>query len=370
MAIDDYLTVVGGRSNPDQRGLAARAVLEELARGVELTPAQRAELTARYAAETDVGVAALLRRALNRVDARTVLDRDPGRRFDRGLSAEERANLESVVARVRLLIDDVDGAGAFDSRYRILRRLDSGGMGCVLQACRREDGEPVVIKVILPEHADESGFRARFEREGRILERLRHPHIVRFHERGRVGDRMYLVMEHVAGGDVAGLLARGAISPDRARAILVQTLEALEACHAAGVVHRDVKPANLFVDERAAGPWVKLGDFGLARDCAAPDGLTRADATLECPPYTAPEQHRDPASAGPPADLHAFGVTAYEVLSGGRLPVDSYPPLSSLDPRLSPRIDAVIERCLARRPADRWQSARELRRALETILGA
>lgn len=364
MAIREYLQIIGASSDVGRREVAAKALLEELASGAELAAAERAALEAQYRAETSVSVLALLKRALTRLDARALLGCDPSTRFDPKLSHGEREALHALVARLRVVVDEAHGGGEFDRRYEIIREIPNGAMGRVLLGRRRGDGRLVAIKVLLEQYETAESFRARFRREARVLERLDHPHVVRLYEWGEIGSRMYLVMEYLGGGDLADRMAKGPLPLHDAAPALLQTLEAIEACHRAGIIHRDVKPGNLFLNDGAQSLWIKLGDFGLAKDLKEPDGLTHEYTIMGSEPYTAPEQRQDPRHVGPAADLYSFGVTAYEVLSGGQLPVGNYPPLSFHNPALPAALGAVIARCLAPRPEDRWQDARELKEAL------
>jgi serine/threonine-protein kinase len=251
----------------------------------------------------------------------------------------------------------------------VLSEGPRGNIGRIVVARRREDGLSVAIKVLLDEHAADAEFRARFRREAEVLDRLRHPHVLRLFEWGEVQGRMYMVTELLEGGDVAERLFAGGMPLADRKAILLQTLDALAACHAAGVIHRDVKPENLFLAWRDAPVVVKLGDFGIAKDLRAAEPLTHAGKVMMTEVYAAPEQRNDPRDVGPPADLHAFGVSAYEILSGGRLPIGDYARVSTLDPEVPLAVDAVIGRCLARRPSERWHSAADLKAALRGALG-
>jgi len=368
MPAAECLELIGKVRDPRQRELAAKALLRELASGAELASGDQERLESLYREETDIATCTLLQRALTRLRTRALFDRDPSIRFDPVLSAAERDTLASLAARLRLVVDEAKGAGGFDRRYTILRLLADGGMGQVFLARRKADGANAVIKLLHEEHERTESFRARFRREAAILERLAHPQIVRLYEWGEIGSRMYLVMEYLPGGDVGERLGRGPLPIPEAAAILVQTLDGLAACHAAGIIHRDVKPGNLFLAGQGSPPVVKLGDFGLARDTKNPDSLTHQYTLMGSEPYMAREQREDPRSVGPATDLYSFGVTVYEIHTGGDLPIGDYPPASKVNPTLPVAMDAVIQRCLALRPADRWQSARELRMMIEKIL--
>lgn len=367
MSVHDYLGIIEHNGDASARVLAAKGLLEELASGAELTPAESDSLRMRLTIEQDVAVATLLYRSVNRLRARVVLDRDPGIRFDPKLAAPERDALGRLVARLRTLIDEAQGAGEFDRRYEVVSKLADGGMADVFVGRRRADGASIVIKVLPERFLADGHVRERLRREARILGRLRHPNILRLYEWGEVGKQVYVVTEHVQGGDLAERIASGAVPLGEAKAILVQLLDALDACHRTGVVHRDVKPENVFLDRTVDRPFVKLGDFGIAKDATAPERLTYAGMTMGTPPFMAPEQRSNPVDVVPAADIYSFGVLAYELLSGGRFLTDDHQRLASLRPELSAEVDVVLVRCRALQP-DQRPSAAELRTCLDRIL--
>jgi serine/threonine-protein kinase len=246
-----------------------------------------------------------------------------------------------------------------------------GGMGIVYRATQLSLGRPVAVKLISPDHAADPGFRERFERESRLAAAIDHPNVIPVHEAGEDHGRLYLVMRWVSGADLHGLIARsGRLEPRRAAAITAQVAGALDAAHRAGLVHRDVKPANVLL----SGEHAYLADFGLTRPVASDTRLTTTGHWLGTADYMAPEQFgAEPVDAR--ADVYALGCVLYAMLAGeppfrrDTVPATMLAHLSDPPPRPSlaaavPReLDAVIARALAKAPDDRYPSAGDLGRA-------
>ncbi|MFZ5476957.1 MAG: serine/threonine-protein kinase [Myxococcota bacterium] len=251
-----------------------------------------------------------------------------------------------------------DGALLAD-RYRILSVLGQGADATVYHAEDTRLGVTRALKVHLG--ASEPALAARAEEEARVLSRFDHPAIVRVFDAFVDDGRLVLVLEHAPGGTLAERVrALGPLPPDEAVRVVSRVLEALEVCHAAGVVHRDVKPANVLLGE---GGVVRLADFGLAR---VPDARrTETGAALGTWAYMAPEQRRDAARVDARADLYAAGATLYAALTG-REPFDvgnpelSEPLLASLPAPLA----EVVRKATRARPEDRYASAHQMREAL------
>jgi len=267
-------------------------------------------------------------------------------------------------------------------KYEIIEELGRGGFATVYKARDAELDRVVALKVLHSHYAEDSQFVERFRQEARAAARLRHPHIVTVYETGEAGDRLYIAMEYLPGRTLQALLeAEGALSLERALPILEQVAEALD--YAQGVVHRDVKPGNVMVEETAGGARATLTDFGLVKALAASTALTSAGTLLGSPEYMAPEQ-ADPERAGEvgaAADRYALGVVAYQMLTGrvpfpGNTPATLYahehkpvPPPRSLCSGLSEAVEAALLKMLAKAPTERFPSASafvaQLREALE-----
>src|SRR3954447_3076213 len=264
------------------------------------------------------------------------------------------------------------------NRYRVVRHLANGGMASVWEAHDELLDRDVAVKILAPHLGEDERARKRFQREARAAAGLSsHPNVVTIYDVGEHRDRVFMVMEIMRGGSVADRLRSGAAIP-HATALrwLRDAAGALDAAHAAGVVHRDIKPANLLLDERDR---LAVADFGIAR-LAWEDQLTLTGQVLGTAAYLSPEQAMGEAATAA-SDRYALAVVAYELLTGTR-PFeaehfaaqarahveDPVPPASTRERELSPAVDAVLERGLAKDPGDRWPSSTEFVDALERTL--
>jgi tRNA A-37 threonylcarbamoyl transferase component Bud32 len=267
-----------------------------------------------------------------------------------------------------------------DGRYQLGSLLGVGGMAAVYLADDQVLERQVAVKVLSPPYAQDPAFVERFRREARSAARLSHPNVVAVFDSGSDADQHYLVMEYVAGQNLAELLARqGRLAPRRAAELAVQVCAALAAAHAQGLVHRDVKPANVLVGDDGQ---VKVADFGIAK-AAATATLTGTGTVLGTAAYLSPEQ----AQGGPVdarSDLYSLGCVLYELLCGSppfgsgadspqvavasRHVSEPPEPPSARNPQVDPGLDAVVLTALAKDPAQRYQRAVELRDALEHVL--
>jgi serine/threonine protein kinase len=242
--------------------------------------------------------------------------------------------------------------------YDAKRAVGLGGSGVVLTGRRRRDGRPVAIKVLLPRDVDLRDGGA-FRREVAALARVRDPNVVRLLAHGRSGRLDFLVTEWVDGPSLAGLIAgyaRAGMHAEfaEARRWLAQAARGLTAIHAAGLVHRDVKPANILI---GADGRAKVVDLGIARGLdAAETDLTATGLIPGTFAYMAPELLTSPGSVDARADLFALGVTFYQLLTGG-LPSGSWRPASDINPTVPVRFDAILARLLRPRPEDRYPDA-------------
>ena len=242
-------------------------------------------------------------------------------------------------------------------------------------------GRKVAVKVLAERFARDDAVRRRFTREALTAARLSgHPHIVTIFDVGECEGRPFIVMEYLAGGTLADRARHGAIDHDRAIEWLKQAAEALDDAHRQGIVHRDVKPANLLFDSRGE---LHVADFGIARVLdESTTGMTMAGTILGTAGYLSPEQARgEPATSA--SDIYSLGIVAYELLTGGRPFEDGsataeaaahihqpVPPASERGVGLPREVDAVFERVLAKDPARRYGTARAFIRALCLALEA
>lgn len=268
-------------------------------------------------------------------------------------------------------------------RYKNPERIARGGMGEIYRAEDSVLGRTVAIKVLSERFADEDGIRRRFTREALAAARLSNaPSTVTIFDVGDHADRPYIVMEYLSGGSLADRVdSEGAQEPGRALAWLRQTAAALDAAHGHGVVHRDVKPANLLLDDDGC---VHVADFGIA-SAVGLDSFTAAGTVLGTAGYLAPEQARGEQTT-PASDRYALAVVAFELLTGTRpFAMDSptaeaaahvhgeIPRASTRNPELPLEVDAVFTQGLAKDPARRFGSCADLvyalRAALDTAAG-
>lgn len=278
-----------------------------------------------------------------------------------------------VVAAVMVVTAVTEPLGwLLEGRYRLRDRIATGGMGEVWRARDLVLGRPVAVKLLRPGYADHEGL-ARFRAEARQAGSLSHPGIARVYDYCEADPPYppYLVMELVDGPSLARLLEDGPVGPAWTMSLIAQAARALAAAHAAGLVHRDIKPGNLLV---SCGGQVKITDFGIARKVGSA-ALTRPGVLMGTAAYLAPERASG-ASAGPAADLYALGIVAYQCLTG-RLPFHGEPlavalahqqqPLPPLPPTLPAAVAALVTGLTAKDPAARPASADEVAERAERV---
>jgi serine/threonine-protein kinase len=263
----------------------------------------------------------------------------------------------------------------FDGRYKIIKKLGAGGMATVYLAEDQELGRRIAIKILNARHASDKQFVERFRREASSAAGLSHPNIVQIYDRGNAEGTYYIAMEVIEGRSLKELvLERGPSPIPVAINYARQILAALRFAHRNGVVHRDIKPHNVLVDEEGR---VKVTDFGIAR--AGASEMTEVGSIIGTAQYLSPEQARG-APVDDRSDLYSVGVLLYELLTGeapynGDTPVEiamkhlsAIPaPPSAKRPEIPPELDSVVLRALAKNPDDRHQSAEEMDADLNAI---
>ena len=274
-------------------------------------------------------------------------------------------------------------AGSRIAKYRLEEQIGRGGMAVVFRARDERLQRQVALKILAPALAADEAFRQRFIRESRCAASVDDPHIIPVFEAGDEDGVLFIAMRYVPGGDVRTLVHReGPLSPARAAAIISAVASALDAAHAAGLVHRDVKPANILMDARPGRPdHVYLSDFGLSKGALSSVGLTGTGQFLGTLDYSAPEQIEGRPVDGR-TDEYALACAAFELLSGvPPFPRDqgmavmyaqlsAPPPLLTLRrPGLPPGVDDVLARALAKAPGDRYASCRDFAEALRMAFG-
>jgi ABC-type transport system substrate-binding protein/DNA-binding beta-propeller fold protein YncE len=276
----------------------------------------------------------------------------------------------------------IHDVGSSIGPYRIEELLGRGGMGVVYRATDLRLGRPVALKLLSPELSGDARFRARFERESHLAASIDHAGIIPVYEAGETDGLLYIAMRYVDGSDLAQLLRReGPLEPTRAIQLVGQLAEALDAAHARGLIHRDVKPSNVLVTREGPREHVYLADFGLTRT-NSPDSVTASGQLMGTVSYMAPEVIRgeQPDSS---ADVYALGCVLFECLTGevpfsgsneaaviyGHLET---PPPSAHDraARLPVALDPMITRALAKDPPERYDSGAAMMAAARVALGA
>ncbi len=269
---------------------------------------------------------------------------------------------------------EVSEGSVVDNRYRVVRRIGSGGMADVWLAEDTHLQRQVALKVLHRRFLQDQEFVGRFQREAEHAAGLQHPNIVAVYDRGSDGDVNYIAMRYVEGPTLKELIDRG-LSPDQAVALVRQVLEGARFAHRNGIVHRDLKPQNVIVD--GEGKAV-VTDFGIAR--AGVSEITQTGSVMGTPQYLSPEQAQG-FEVTPVSDLYSIGVILYEALTR-RVPFEGESAVaiamkqvaetpqrpSSINPQVSPALDAVVMRALEKEPGQRFQSADAFIAALDAAL--
>ncbi|HUQ04379.1 MAG TPA: serine/threonine-protein kinase [Kofleriaceae bacterium] len=261
----------------------------------------------------------------------------------------------------------------FDGRYEILARIGEGGMGVVYKAKQVSIDRVIAIKVLNPQMASDQQWVQRFANEARACSRLQHPNTIRMFDFGQSQQdgRYFLTMEFLEGQVLRGAITQGPMAANRVAKILIQCCASLAEAHSIGIIHRDIKPDNVFLLNMAGSPdFVKLLDFSVAKLLQENDRMkTQAGVVFGTPQYMSPEQGRGlPLDAR--SDLYALGILGYEMLTG-RVPFNDDNPMTVLQmhlrsevpplpPNLPPNIVNVVRKALEKDPSRRYQSAGEM----------
>jgi serine/threonine protein kinase len=270
-----------------------------------------------------------------------------------------------------------DLSGKTFGQYRLIEPISSGGMATIYKAYQPGLDRVVAIKVLPEFLLNQAGFLERFKIEAQAIAKLDHPHILPVYDYGEAERTPYLVMKYVPGGTLKDLMAHGPIDPRQAALLLRQMAEALEHAHEQGIIHRDVKPSNVLMQD---GRWVQLMDFGLAKMMTSTSNITASGTGVGTPDYMSPEQ-----AQGTPVDqrtdIYSLGVVVYQMLAGdvpfhAETPmavmlkhiVEAPPPLRVKNPDLSPEIEQVVLKALTKNRDDRYARAVDFAAAYEAAL--
>lgn len=248
--------------------------------------------------------------------------------------------------------------------YEVVSQIGSGGMATVYKAHQSKLDRHVAVKVMHKSFSDDPAFRARFEREAKIVARLDHPNIIPVYDYEDREGQAYLVMKYVDGVTLKTLLRKATLTPDEILELMIPIADALTYAHNQGILHRDIKPSNIIIDRQSV-PY--LTDFGLARIAQQGESTMSADVMLGTPHYISPEQAKGETDLDPRTDVYSAGVVLFELVVG-RVPfagetsygiihdhIYSPPPNPrELNPDLSPAVEAVLLRALAKDPNDRY----------------
>ncbi len=265
----------------------------------------------------------------------------------------------------------------FNQRYRLKEKLGSGGMAEVYLADDLLLGREVAVKVLHAQFASDPAFIQRFRHEAQAAANLNHPNIVNVYDWGNEGDLYYIVMEYVEGRDLKEILrTEGRLLPERAAEITAEVCAALQFAHRGKLVHRDIKPHNIFVTNLGR---VKVMDFGIAREGNG-SGMTQTGMVMGTPQYISPEQAQGLAVDGR-SDIYSLGVVLYEMLTG-QVPFDDPNPVTTtykqvredpmppsvIDPEIPVTLEAIVMKAMSKNPANRFQNAQEMKADLLRFL--
>jgi serine/threonine-protein kinase len=276
-----------------------------------------------------------------------------------------------------------------EQKYEITRKIGQGGMGAVYEATHKLIGKRVAVKILLDKYAQKDQIVARLQQEARLASSIGHANIIDITDIGQTVDgRMFVVMEFLEGESLGALISRtGRLEQTRALRIAKQIASALGAAHKKGIVHRDVKPENVFLLTRNDQDYVKVVDFGISKSLRPEDGtdsprLTQTGMVLGTPLYMSPEQARGDDELDHRIDIYALGVILYEMVTGevpfrgsnylnilSQVLADEPPPPREHDPNISPDLEAVILKALEKDRSHRYQSMQELAADLSLLEG-
>ena len=245
--------------------------------------------------------------------------------------------------------------------YQIEAKIGQGGVARIYKARQKSLDRDVAIKVLSSELGSDSDIVRRFDRESKTIASLSHPNIVHIIDRGKIDNQYYFVMEHIDGTSFKEILVSNEYTVRQKLEIIVMILKGLDYAHKNGVIHRDVKPANILVDKQGNA---LMADFGIAQILSKPEQeVTRSDVVMGTLAYMSPEQRISSTNVDLTTDIFSMGVIIYEILIGKR-PMGHFKLPSEINPKIPKKFDKIITRCMAMNAKDRYQSAVELKDAI------
>lgn len=317
----------------------------------------------------DAAVSAEIKRLQNRIRSKKLLGSDLLRLTSPPIGDSEQSKLWHDLQLLQETYEADHGSLSFSQKYEVYERIGEGGMSIVFRAMRKKDERPVAIKFLRKEFFQSETVTKRFKRECDITLGFDHPDIIKVHEAGEYMGSGYLVMDYYPLKSVDNILQDNRLSQGLVIRAVVQVAQALVEIHRLGVVHRDVKLANLLLAEYVPEQniiEIKLCDFGICKS-AQSEGLTRVGDTLNTEYYSSPEQRATPADVDYRTDIYSFGVVLYRLLSKKYYPQGSYPSVKELFPDLPESLDTLVQQCLEYDPADRPESMKDVLHVLQQI---
>jgi tRNA A-37 threonylcarbamoyl transferase component Bud32 len=360
------------RLNPERklRKDAATHLLKLIEKDGDIPLANIAEL---YKAEKDIGVATELKRAMNKIQIRSMLTQDPTLPYDRKLSSEEEEKVSEEIDRLRELYDSSrNEKGAFDKKYKMLDQIGKGGMGRIFKCMRVEDKQIVAIKLLLLKELAKNNNReriiARFKREGTLLiKRLKHPHIIKAYEYGESNGEYFLILAYLEDGSLADMISQKPLDFETFKFLSIQLCEALQYIHENGIIHRDINPSNMLITGRNGSITIKLSDFGLSKD-KRDQSISRISFFAGTDDYSSPQQLEDARNADERDDIFSMGKSFYHMLTGRTFEnSEPYEEISKYNSAVPNEIDMIVKRCIELNKQDRYQNATELLTAIKGI---
>ncbi len=251
--------------------------------------------------------------------------------------------------------------------YQLTGKIGQGGVAEVYRARQESLNRDVAIKVLSVKLSSDPDIVRRFERESMVIAKLNHPNIVHVIDKGKAGGRYYFVMEYVDGTSLRQVIDTPTVPLETKLDMVIQVLKSLDYAHKNGVIHRDIKPSNILVDRQGN---VQVADFGIAQILGVPDTeMTGTDVVLGTISYMSPEQKVSSTNVDQTTDLYAIGVMLYEIFTGKK-PLGHFKAPSEVNPVINSAFDAIVMKCLAQEPKDRFQTAVELKDAILEVVGS